>query len=727
MFSSESIDKPNLEARSLLRGRAPPLRYWLRLYRISKPNLEADIWHDCRLRSGKGRSRAAIATVNRQELEMFGAKFGQPLWQKLVEWRGAAVGGLGVGAIVLALRGLGWLQPLEWAAYDKFFLMRPPEPRDPRITIVGMTEGDIEMLGSPMSDEDLATLIETLAAFEPRAIGLDFYRNVPVEPGYDRLADVFESTPNLFGIEKKVADDRGQAIGPPPVLAENDRVAVNDVTIDADGKLRRGLLFLTDDNGVSRSSLGLVLAWLYLEAEPNFDPAAQTHPEYLQLGPAVFVPFEANDGGYVRADAGGYQILLNFRGPSGSFATVSVTEVLEGAIDGDLFRDRIVLIGPLAPSLNDFFYTPYSRSLFPDFFTSPDDTTGVEVQAHLTSQILSAALDDRPPIRVWPEPAEALWILAWSLSGAALVWRLRQQRWTVLAIALVAIALVAIAYGAFLLGWWIPLAPPLLGIVGSAVALTGYIAHLERHDRQLMMHLFGRHVTTTVAEEIWRQRHQILQEGRLVGQKATATVLFTDIKNFSTFAEEIDAEPLMQWLNEYMEGMAEVVLDNHGAIDKFIGDSVMAVFGVPIVRESEAEIAADAVAAVRCAVQMGQKLRELNQRWKRNGQPIISMRVGIATGPLVVGSLGSSQREDYTIIGDSVNVAARLESFDKELDGGLCRILIGESTYRYAQGQFPIQLLGSALLKGRQKPVKIYQVMWETSPMSPSTTSQKIT
>lgn len=646
---------------------------------------------------------------------MFGAKLSQPFWEKLLEWRGVAVGGLGVGAIVLGLRALGWLQPLEWGAYDKMFLLRPPEPPDDRITIVGLKEADIEALGSPISDEDLATLIETLSEFEPRAIGLDFYRNVPVEPGYDRLVEIFESTPNLFGIEKKVADDRGQAIGPPPVLAENNRVAVNDVTLDADGNLRRGLLFLTDENGVNHSSLGLVLAWLYLEAEPNFDPAAQTHPEYLQLGPAVFVPFEANDGGYVRADAGGYQILLNFRGPSGSFATVSVSDVLEGNADGDLFRDRVVLIGPLAPSLNDFFYTPYSHSLFPDFFTSPDETAGVEVQAHLTSQILSSALDGRPLIRVWPEPLETLWILAWSLWGGVVVWTLRQQRWMVFALMGSGLLLGGIAYGAFLLGWWIPIAPPLLGIVGSSVALTSYIAHLERQDRQLMMHLFGRHVTSTVAEEIWRQRHQILQEGRLVGQKATATVLFTDIKNFSTLAEEIDAEPLMRWLNEYMEGMAEVVLEHHGAIDKFIGDSVMAVFGVPLLRESEAEIAADAVAAVRCAVRMGQKLRELNQRWKRSGQPIISMRVGIATGPLVVGSLGSSQREDYTIIGDSVNVAARLESFDKELDGGICRILIGESTYRYVQGQFSIQLLGSALLKGRQKPVKIYQVMWEAS------------
>lgn len=645
---------------------------------------------------------------------MLWAKIGMPLQARLLEWRGVLIGGSGIAALVLLLRVLGLLQSLEWAAYDRLFLMRSSQPRDARITIIGLTEPDIERFGSPMRDVDLAQLLERLNELEPRAIGLDFYRNIPVEPGYDRLAEVFETTENLIGIQKKVPDRQGGAIGPPPVLAEQGRVGVNDVVVDSDGRLRRGLLFLTTEDGTSLPSLGLTLAWLYLEAEPDFDPEAQTHPQYMQLGNAVFYPFESNDGGYIRADAGGYQTLLNFRGPAGYFETLSVTDVFEGNFDPQLVRDRVVLIGPLAPSLNDFFYTPYSQSLWGGFLRNPAQMSGVEVQAHLVSQILSAALNNRPLIRVWPDAAEWVWTIVWTFVGATLTWQLRQRRGIAMTSLLgSAIFLFLMAYGAFLAGVWIPLVPPLLGLGGAAIALTGYIAHTERQDRQLMMHLFGRHVTSTVAEEIWRQRHEILEEGRLVGRKATATVLFTDLKNFSTLAEQIDAEPLMRWLNEYMEGMAEVVLQHNGAIDKFIGDSVMAVFGVPLVRETEADIAADAVAAVRCALDMGRKLEELNARWQENGQPIVAMRVGIATGELVVGSLGSSQREDYTIIGDSVNVAARLESFDKSIEGGVCRILISEATYHYVQGQFSIELLGNALLKGRQKPVNIYQVLLE--------------
>lgn len=646
---------------------------------------------------------------------MLWAKMGKPLRERLTEWQGVAVGGSAAAVAVVLLRVLGLLQPWEWAAYDRLFILRPTPKPDDRITLVGLTEADIERYGYPLSDATLAELLETLQSYEPRAIGLDFYRNVPVEPGHDRLVEVFESSDNLFGIQKEVPDRQGGAIGPPPVLAEKGQVGVNDVVVDTDGRLRRGVLFLTTEEGASLPSLGLVLAWTYLDAEPDFDPEAQTHPEFLQLGPTVFYPFEANDGGYVRADAGGYQILLNYRGAPGHFPIVSVTDVLTGRVEADLLRDRVVAVGPLAPSLNDFFYTPYSQSLWGGFLRSPERMSGVEFQANLASQIIRAALDGRPTIRVWHPVAEWLWILGWTYLGAAVSWHFRQRRGLTLLVSLGAlVGLWAIAYLAFLGGWWIPLAPPLLGMVGSAIALTAYIAHTERQDRQLMMHLFGRHVTSSVAEEIWRQRHQILKEGRLVGRKTTATVLFTDIKNFSTLAEQIDAEPLMRWLNEYMEGMAEVVLKHEGSIDKFIGDSVMAVFGVPLLRETEAEIAADAVAAVRCAVEMGQKLETLNDRWQANGQPIIAMRVGISTGSLVVGSLGSSQREDYTIVGDSVNIAARLESFNKDIDGGICRILISEATYQYVRGQFSIELLGSAFLKGRQKPVNIYQVLLDS-------------
>lgn len=625
----------------------------------------------------------------------------------LEQWRGQAIVVPIVTALVVAMRFAGWLQPLEWAALDRFFQWRPPEPRDDRVAIVGINESDINAIGDwPIPDGVLAEVLTEIKQQQPRAIGLDIYRNLPVEPGYERLVQVFESTPNLIGIEKVVGDENGEGVAGPRVLKELGQVGSNDVPVDGDGKIRRGLLFVKAPDGRVLESLGLRLALIYLDASRIEPKAADVNPDYMQIGDAVFRQFQPNDGGYVEADAGGYQIIFNFRGGAGSFEMVSVMDVLEKRIPPDWARDRIVLIGPTAVSLNDFFDTPYSSR----FFGASKQTTGVEIQANLISQILSAGIEGRALIRVWDDVTEVLWICLWSVVGGVLSGSL--VRFRLLAGVVLAVGVLGgSSFCLFLHGWWIPVVPPLLAFAGSMVVMVAYVASVERHEREIVMNLFGRHVTPQIAEAIWRDRHQILKEGRLLGRKVQATVLFTDIKNFSSIAEETDAELLMCWLNEYMEAMAGLVLEYGGVVDKFIGDAVMAVFGVPIERTTEEEIAADAIAAVSCAVAMAKELRSLNQQWQARGCPIVTMRVGIATGPVVIGSLGSRDREDYTTIGDSVNVAARLESYNKTLEGGICRILISEGTYSYIQDKFPTHFLGSALLKGRQQPVTLYQVL----------------
>lgn len=250
-------------------------------------------------------------------------------------------------------------------------------------------------------------------------------------------------------------------------------------------------------------------------------------------------------------------------------------------------------------------------------------------------------------------------------------------------------------------------------MLGSAFTITGYIANLERKERQSLMQLFERRVTPKLAASLWQERDKLLEDGQLHGKEMIATVLFTDLKGFSTIAENMNSKTLMVWLNNYMQTMAQIVLDNDGIIDKFIGDAVMAVFGVPIPSTTTEEIALDVQKAVNCAVEMGKALKLLNQEWQNQGLPTVSMRVGIATGAVVAGSLGSALRQDYTIIGDTVNIASRLESYDKSLDGGLCRILISEETYEYCQDKFVTKVVGTVVLKGRTQLVKVYQVLFE--------------
>lgn len=385
---------------------------------------------------------------------------------------------VGVATGVTLLRLSGMLQPWEWAALDQLFRWRPSSSsQNERILIVGIGEKEIQAGNWPVSDRVMATLLQKIDAGDPRAIGLDIYRSRPRPPGHEELLQTLAEIPNLVGIEK-IGNGSEETVTPPEVLDARDRVGFNNVVYDFDGKVRRSLLYWHVD-GESHTSFALKLALMYLKSE-GITPKGSPSNQYLQLGDRVFPMFQSRDGGYTNADDGGYQVLVNFRGPEGTFPRVSMNDVLQGKVPPETFRDRIVLIGSVAPSLKDLFQTPYSES----FLSSPQRIPGVELHANFISQIVSAAVDDRPLIKVWPNPVEYLWIFAWSLVGAALAWQLRSPAWSLVGVIVSGGGLLVFCYLLFLPGWWIPLVPPALGLTTSAVVVTGYIAHLEEELKQ---------------------------------------------------------------------------------------------------------------------------------------------------------------------------------------------------------------------------------------------------
>ncbi|WP_228060731.1 MULTISPECIES: CHASE2 domain-containing protein [unclassified Coleofasciculus] len=445
------------------------------------------------------------------------------LKQKIFNWQGVLISTPTVAGFVIGISSVGLFQLLEWVVLDQFFQLRPLEPVDPRIVIVTIDESDINKVGQwPIPDAQLAQLLQTLNAQQPRAIGLDLYRDLPVQPGYQALVEVFKSTPNLVGVEKVV----GNTVEPPPVLNQLDQVAMADMVLDADGKVRRGLLSVELEDGSTQLSLGAKLALMYLEAEGiTLEPVAQ---KQLRLGKAVFVPFQGNEGGYVRADAGGYQILLNYRGAKKNFRTVSLTEVLENRIPPDLVRDKIVLIGATGQSANDLFFTPYSTTPI----GSRQQMPGVVVHANLTSQIVSAAKENRPLIRVLPDPLEWLWVGVWSLMGAggswaiirAEVWKV-SWRWTVLGISifLTGSSLIAGSYLAFLASWWLPLVSPLVALTGSAIAIAIYQSWgWQRYTSDLEILL---ETTTAHSDVIEAELHRQAEEAARESERRLAQFL----------------------------------------------------------------------------------------------------------------------------------------------------------------------------------------------------------
>ncbi|MEG4218419.1 CHASE2 domain-containing protein [Microcoleus sp. Pol14C6] len=379
-----------------------------------------------------------------------------------------------VASTVIVMRWFGFFQVWEWAAFDHFVRWRPAEPIDSRIVIVEIKEADLQKYGYPISDAVLAQLLQKLHAGKPRAIGLDVYRDLPTQPGNADLLKTFKTIPNLIGIEL-MPDETRLGVRPPPVLDKLDRIGFNNVVIDADSKVRRTLLYAWPGDGKTHQSFALRLALLYLKSEGISPQPAIINPKYLQLGKGVFRPFQPNDGAYVRSDSRGYQILTNLRGPRGSFRTASMSDLLSGTVPADFVRSRVVLIGSNAPSLRDFYQNAYSSG----WFGPPQQIPGVELQAHFLSQILSAALDGRGGINVWPEAAELLWILLWSWAGAKVSWNLRSVGRSAYCLLSICLGLSATLYLVFLAGWWLPLIPPILSLVGSGAAVVGYLAHLQ--------------------------------------------------------------------------------------------------------------------------------------------------------------------------------------------------------------------------------------------------------
>jgi CHASE2 domain-containing sensor protein len=413
----------------------------------------------------KREAQTALETVEQasQMLATARQRASREVQKRRIGWRWIPGMTLSIAVPILLLRGLGLLQELELNLFDQFVRWRPLEPIDRRIVMVAIDEQDITQVGHPMPDRVLAQAIQTIQTQKPRVIGLDIYRDLPVEPGHADLVQVFQSTPNLIGIEKVV----GNRVAPPPILHEKQQVGFADQVEDADGKMRRALLSVGTEN-TSQYSLAVQLALPYLAAEGLALKQLDAAGRRFELGKAIFEKFEPNDGGYVNAQAGqSYQILLNFRGTEANFLSVSLRQVLNRQIPPELFRDRIVLIGYTAESIDDRFRIPYNGG----WFNPVQPINGVTLHTNIVSQIISAALDGRPLIRVWAEPSEWLWVLLWSGVGAVMGWSLRSPLKLANGIFFASGGLIGGGYLALLSGWWIPVVPTLLGMWGSAIAI----------------------------------------------------------------------------------------------------------------------------------------------------------------------------------------------------------------------------------------------------------------
>ncbi|OUL35952.1 CHASE2 domain-containing protein [Nostoc sp. 106C] len=387
-----------------------------------------------------------------------------------------------VTALVMGVRHLGLLQAAELKAFDQMLRLRPSEQPDPRLLVVAIAEDDFKLpeqqdrKGS-LSDRALALLVQKLEKFQPRAIGLDIYRDFAVDPKEAPLAAWMRRNDNFIAICKVSEPQINEpGVSPPPEIP-TARQGFSDFIKDSDGILRRHLIAMKPGESspcTTPYAFSAQLTFRYLEKQGI--SANYTKNNELQIGKVVFkrlrsrsVSFgESHMGGYQQLDDRGYQVLLNYRSfssPLKAIEQVTLKDVLRGAIAPNKVKNRIVLIGITNQSAGDYFPTPYTND-------RKQEIPGVIIHAQMVSQILSAVLDGRTLLWVWPVWGEVLWIFFWSIFGGIIAWRIRNFLLLVLVGITVIVVICAISFIILLKGIWIPLIPAVITLLVTGTSVV---------------------------------------------------------------------------------------------------------------------------------------------------------------------------------------------------------------------------------------------------------------
>lgn len=386
-----------------------------------------------------------------------------------------------VTALVMGVRQLGWLQTWELQAFDQLLRLRPDEGADPRLLLVTVTEADVQKQNlkerRSLSDAALAQLLAKLQPYQPQVIGLDIYRDFPVDAQQTDLATYLQDQ-RLIVVCDVGGEDDYRGVSSPPAIPEN-RLSFSDFPVDIDQVIRRQLLGMAPDPKslcATDTSFSFRVAQTYLAAK-GFE-GKPTPQQNWQIGSVIFHKLKSDSGGYHQLDARGYQVLLNYRAADAVAKQVTLDEILSGALDAklpNLVNDRIVLIGTTAKSFKDYFPTPYSSDRW------SGELPGVAIHAHMVSQILSAVLERRPLLWWLPQWSETVWIWGWSVVGGALVWRWRSLLYIGLASGATLVILSGLCFILLLQGGWMPLVPSALACVITSSSLVVYTVSSTRH------------------------------------------------------------------------------------------------------------------------------------------------------------------------------------------------------------------------------------------------------
>lgn len=556
------------------------------------------------------------------------------------------------------------------------------------ISIIGISEADLKKYKWPIDDKYLCEAIKKINQFEPKAIGLDIYRDIGIGKEKKCLINLISDTSKLVSIYSIV--ENINAIPQTP----KEQKAYNDIILDKDRVVRRDLVHVSS---ISERdvTLPMRLAEIYLQNN-------KIHEEIESLEPNKWL--NKNTGGYINVDSSGYQSLLSYKSIF-NFKQYSLDEILNNKFDPEFIKNKIVIFGSTAESLKDFYEVPLSRKIISDSFYQ---VPGVIIHAIRTNSLINLLDTKKFEILALNLDKKLIINILNFLMAIIIVERSTKIIRSLIKLVLFIILFSILNISLLFYGLWISTTLPILSILFPG--LLGLIQRgiISQRHTKIIRKLLGQTTSPEIAEQLWLSRDSIIKDGKIYGKEQIITALFLDICDFTSASEILSPSELISWLNEILGFCVDKVIINNGIVNKFTGDGLLAIYGAPVSSGKQK----DALNAISTAQMIMDELSVLNRILKSKEFPKVRIRIGIHSGLVTTGSLGTSDRLEYAVIGETINCASRLESFDKKRHNGNVRVLVSEET-KVAIEKIDFNYLfigwGEQSIKGLDKKITIYE------------------
>jgi adenylate cyclase len=547
---------------------------------------------------------------------------------------------------------------------DTLFL--PGEP-SPEVVIIGIDDKSIETIGRWPWDRDVHARLLNILGTRPAVIGYDVNFPEPSNASDDAAlaTAISQASTTVLPIEARTIDITGELITTsnplqsiPEIMEQAIGGLVNTIA-DEDSVTRNVPIIVQSSTGQQQEHFAYSITRLYQEAAGK---------ELIERKDVV------TEQGMMK---------INYIGQPGTFTTYSFSDVIDGTIPPETFEGKIVLVGAVAPNLRDTQITPVSFGL---------PMNGVEIHANAINTLLNRNFLE----------TEQSWVTVVTISvlsiGTTIILSLVGILFGAIIVILVIIGYIIYTFVSFDVGIIRNVLFPILSLLSVYLAITIYKYFNEFNQRRFLRKAFAYYVPPSVLDEIIKSPEQL----SLGGQQRVMTVLFSDIEGFTSLSEDMSPEEVSKMLNYYLNRVSKQIFEYNGVIDKFVGDAVVAFWNAPLTDEEHA------MNACRAAIGMRHEVRMMQDEMKKMGVEHFNARIGVNTGEMVVGNMGSDMRFNYTVLGDNVNLGSRLEGINKQYDTG---VMIAESTYQAVKGRVVARHIDTVVVKGKKKGVKIYELL----------------